>query len=211
LTSSPTDFSTSTPVTPSRLSSTARTAPSTRTPPLPDQRYAIIYADPPWSYGNMQHAGAGKAHTGGAEIHYPVMSALDIAELPVQDICERDALCFMWSSSPHLQFAMEILNAWSFAYVTVGFVWNKERVNPGNYTMSQCELCLIGKRGKIPQPRGARNVRQLVSIERTDHSAKPTAVRDRIEQMFPTQAKIELFARTRAPGWDVWGIDAPTA
>ena len=71
--------------------------------------------------------------------------------------------------------------------------------------MSQCEICLIGKKGKIPQPRGARNIRQLVNWPREKHSKKPDEVRKRIEQMFPTQKKIELFARNKNEGWDVWG------
>ena len=73
--------------------------------------------------------------------------------------------------------------------------------------MSQCELCLVFKRGKIPQPRGARNVRQLVQTKRTRHSEKPEAVRERIEQMFPNQTKIELFARKQTRGWDTWGLE----
>ena len=40
---------------------------------------------------------------------------------------------------------------------------------------------------KIPQPRGARNIRQLVSIERTRHSQKPSEIRDRIKEMFPNK------------------------
>lgn len=39
----------------------------------------------------------------------------------------------------------------------------------------------------------------------TKHSEKPTAVRDRITEMFPTQKKIELFARNKTEGWDFWG------
>ena len=37
------------------------------------------------------------------------------------------------------------------------------------------------------------------------HSKKPDEVRKRIEEMFPTQKKIELFARQKTEGWDVWG------
>ena len=75
--------------------------------------------------------------------------------------------------------------------------------------MSQCELCLVFKHGKIPAPRGARNVRQLVSEPRGRHSAKPEEVRRRIEAMFPTQRKIELFARAPATGWTAWGLEVP--
>ena len=72
--------------------------------------------------------------------------------------------------------------------------------------MSQCELCLVFKRGRIPQPRGARDVRQLVSAARGPHSAKPAEVRRRIAAMFPAQRKLELFARERTEGWDGWGL-----
>ncbi len=82
-------------------------------------------------------------------------------------------------------------------------------MNPGHYTLSQCELCLVFRRGRIPTPRGSRNERQLVAAPRGAHSEKPAEVRRRIERMFPGQKKIELFARTRAPGWEAWGRDAP--
>ena len=88
------------------------------------------------------------------------------------------------------------------------FVWDKQRVNPGFYTLSQCELCLVFKHGRIPAPRGARNVRQLVSEKRSAHSQKPDEVRRRIEAMFPYARRIELFARERAEGWTPWGLDA---
>jgi len=90
-------------------------------------------------------------------------------------------------------------------------VWDKQKTNPGFYTLSQCELCLVFKRGRIPQPRGARNIRQLVSAGRGPHSEKPAEVRQHIEAMFPTQSRIELFSREHAPGWTAWGLEAAGA
>ena len=87
------------------------------------------------------------------------------------------------------------------------FVWDKMVHNPGQYTLSNCELCLLFKKGKIPTPRGARNVQQLVRSPRREHSRKPDEVRDNIVKMFPTQKKIELFAREKVDGWDFWGLD----
>ena len=169
--------------------------------------YQIIYVDPPWDYqGQRQHAGEGKNDTGGAISHYDTMQLDELKALDLSVIADpKQCLLFMWSSSPHLPQALDVMTAWGFAWATVAFVWDKQRVNPGFYTMSQVELCLVGKMGKIPQPRGARNVRQFVSEMRGDHSSKPIEVRERIEQMFPDQRKIELFARDTAPGWDVWG------
>ncbi len=179
--------------------------------PDPDQRYAVIYADPPWDYkGQLQHAGPGSGDSGGAIRHYPTVTLSDLMELDVSSITATDSLLFMWATSPHLDQAIDLGKAWGFAWATVAFVWDKQRVNPGFYTMSQCELCLVFKRGRIPTPRGARNVRQLVSERRSEHSRKPIEVRRRIEEMFPRQHKIELFARdAEIQGWDTWGAEIP--
>lgn len=167
--------------------------------------YEIIYADPPWDYkGQTQHGGKGNPDSGGAIRHYPTMTVKQMIE-QIQIPAADNSLLFMWTSSPHLDQAIDLGKGWGFQYATVAFVWDKQKVNPGFYTMSQTELCLVFKRGKIPAPRGARNIRQLVSEMRREHSRKPDEVRTRIEEMFPTQSKLEMFARTQTPGWDVWG------
>jgi N6-adenosine-specific RNA methylase IME4 len=171
-------------------------------------KYQVIYCDPPWDYkGQTQHAGKASSDTGGAINHYPTMKLKELKKMKPQidEWVDKDCLLFLWTSSPHLDQAIELMKAWGFSWATVAFVWDKQRVNPGFYTMSQCELCLLGKRGKIPKPRGARNIRQLVSSLRGRHSEKPNDVRLRIEKMFPTQTKLELFARKKYKGWDSWG------
>ena len=70
---------------------------------------------------------------------------------------------------------------------------------------------MTGKKGKIPTPRGARNIKQFLAEKRTRHSAKPNEIRNRIFQMFPTQNKIELFARENHEGWDVWGNEVQSS
>lgn len=167
-------------------------------------KYDILYADPPWDYrGQTQHSS--RESTGGATSHYEVLSlgALKKLELPAA----ADCLLFMWTTSPHLDQAIELGKAWGFAWSTVAFVWDKVRVNPGYYTMSQCELCLLFKRGSIPIPRGARNIRQLVVEERGRHSRKPDEVARRIVEMFPFHSRLELFARETKQGWDSWGLE----
>jgi N6-adenosine-specific RNA methylase IME4 len=174
--------------------------------PLPQKTYSIIYADPPWDYkGQLQHNGAGGTDTGGAMRHYSTVTTKELATWKINDIANDDCLLFMWASSPHLDQAIDLGKAWGFEWATVAFVWYKQRTNPGYYTMSQCELCLIFKKGKIPKPRGSRNIRQFVSTLRETHSKKPDEVRHRIELMFPTQSKVELFARKKVDGWDCWG------
>lgn len=166
--------------------------------------YSIIYADPPWDYGGRQQHNRTEENKS-AEDHYPCLTLDNLKELPIPSITEKDALLFLWTSSPHLPQAIALMEAWGFEYKTVAFVWDKQRLNPGYYTLSQIEICIVGKKGSIPKPRGARNVHQFFSEERTIHSKKPDEIRKRIERMFPTQKKVELFARQKPDGWDVWG------
>lgn len=178
-------------------------------PTLPSKRFDVIYADPPWDYkGQLQHAGPGKRDTGGATRFYSTVTLAQLKLLDVPQIAAPNCLLFMWATNPHLDQAIDLGKAWGFNWATVAFVWDKVRVNPGFYTMSQCELCLAFKKGSIPLPRGARNVRQFLSEKRQRHSQKPEEVRRRIEQMFPSQTKIELFARKQSDGWEAWGLEA---
>lgn len=176
--------------------------------PLPAGPFEVIYADPPWEYDAREQFGFKGdvgVTTGGAINHYPTLTIAELCELGVADVAARNALLFLWTTGPQLAAAMDVIRAWGFAYKTVAFVWDKERINPGYYTLSQTELCLVGKRGTIPAPRGIRNARQLIRETRGAHSAKPSEARRRIERMFPSQRKLELFARHSAPGWECWG------
>lgn len=180
-------------------------------PELPAGPFEILYADPPWDYdGREQFGFAGDVgvSTGGAIKQYATMPLSELMALDVASVAADSALLFLWTTGPQLAAAMQLMAAWSFRYATVAFVWDKERINPGYYTLSQTELCLVGKRGSIPAPRGIRNARQLIRETRGAHSAKPSEARRRIERMFPQQRKLEMFARHSAPGWQAWGNQA---
>ena len=73
--------------------------------------------------------------------------------------------------------------------------------------MKGTELCLLGAKGKANSLIQSHKVRQLVEAirDRTKHSAKPNEVRKRIVQLMGDIPRIELFARGKTPGWDVWG------
>ncbi len=187
-------------------------------PDLPEKKYDIIYADPPWDYGGKMQFDKSSTSAekidlsknifiSAANFKYPTVKTKDLKKIPLHEIAKDDCLLFMWVTNPHLAQGIELGQTWGFEYKTVAFVWDKMVHNPGQYTMSYCELCLVFKRGRIPKPRGARNVKQLIRVPRTKHSEKPLAVLEGIEEMFPTQDKIEIFARDKSKGWDVWGLD----
>ena len=174
---------------------------------LPNRKFDIIYADPPWDYNGKLQYDKSDLYVSTASFKYPTMKTCKMMEIPIPKIAKDDCLLFMWATNPHLEQALGLGKAWGFEYRTVAFVWDKMRHNPGKYTLSNCELCLLFKRGKIPSPRGARNVKQLIRSPRTEHSKKPIQAIEGIEKMFPSQKKIELFARQRRRGWSAWGLD----
>jgi len=45
----------------------------------------------------------------------------------------------------------------------------------------------------------------MIIAERKRHSEKPPEIRDRIVTLVGDIPRIELFAREKTPGWDVWG------
>ena len=189
-------------------------------PKLPEKKYQVIYADPPWDYGGkMQYDRSTiksenigfekKIFLSSAAFKYPTLKLKQLKMLNVNSIADIDCILFMWTTGPQLANAIQLGEAWGFEYKTVAFVWDKMMHNPGRYTLSQTEFVLAFKKGKFPTPRGARNVRQMVTVPRGKHSEKPEEVILGITKMFPQQEKIELFARRNYDGWDNWGLEIP--
>ena len=138
------------------------------------------------------------------------MSLTDICALPVADIADKDCALFLWATFPNLQEAFEVIKAWGFKYKTVAFCWVKRNrkspswfVGLGHWTRANAEICLLATKGK-PQ-RISKSVRQIVDTPIERHSKKPDEVRNRIVDLMGDVPRIELFAREKTDGWDVFG------
>ncbi|HEY1878466.1 MAG TPA: MT-A70 family methyltransferase [Caulobacteraceae bacterium] len=168
-----------------------------------DQRYGVIYADPPWSFTPYStETGMDRA----ADNHYPTMTVEAIAALPVP--AAEDAVLFLWATVPMLPEALAVMAAWGFAYKS-HFVWVKDKVGTGYWSRNRHELLLIGTRGSVPAPAPGDQYESVISAARGEHSAKPFAFREMIDDLFPTLPRIELFARGESyVGWDAWGNEA---
>ena len=166
-------------------------------------RCSVIYADPPWQYRNNKGQGV-------AENHYNTMSMDELKALPVGDLAAKDCALFLWTTGPMLKQVWTLLDAWGFQYKTMAFVWVK--VNKKDYslftglgwwTRANVELCLLAVKGRPKRQNNA--VHQVVMSRVERHSKKPDEVRRRIERLMGDVPRVELFARQRTPGWDVWG------
>lgn len=169
--------------------------------PLPDQTYRVIYADPPWKYADT--GATNSPSYGGTRWHYPSMSIEELCALPVAGMADTDSVLFLWVTSPMLKNAFRIIEAWGFEYKT-SFVWDKVRHNFGYYNSVRHELLLVAGKGRST-PDTKTLYDSVLSIERTEHSAKPDEFRRIIDDLYPVGRRIELFARCEADGWERWG------
>jgi N6-adenosine-specific RNA methylase IME4 len=163
-----------------------------------DKKYRVIYADPPWSYGNQMPKG-----TTTPSDYYNTMSTGAICALPVRDITDDNAILFLWTTSPHLRESFDVIDAWGFDYKT-SFIWDKVKHNMGHYNSVRHEFLLICVKGSCT-PDNIQLFDSVVSIERTEHSIKPEYFREIIDTLYTWGNKIELFARTTVAGWEVYG------
>ena len=167
-------------------------------PPLPNGKYHIILADPPWLY-DYSISDSRKI-----ENQYPTMELQDIMNLPIENILADDCVLFLWATSPKLVEAIQVIDSWGFTYKT-SMVWIKDKIGMGYYARQQHELLLISTRGALPVPLPQNRVSSVIEAPRVQHSQKPEKLYSIIEKMYPDRTKIELFSRRQRAGWDMWG------
>ncbi len=138
-------------------------------------KYSIIYADPPWRYGQ-------KGVQGAVENHYPTIGIEELCALPVADLAAPDSVLFLWATFPQLPEALRLIKAWGFQYKSVAFVWLKKNKKAdswfyglGFWTRGNAEICLLATRGH--PHRHAANVHQFIISPVEAHSKKPDEVR----------------------------------
>ena len=144
---------------------------------LPDRRYSVIYADPPWAYGQ---GGKGKSSHGIARQHYDTMTTAEICAMPIRSICAEDGgACFMWATFPNIAEAIKVMEAWGFTYKTAAFVWVKKNAKSsgnymglGAYTRANAEVCLLGVSPgfKAGERVRSHSVRQIIETPFQGHS-----------------------------------------
>ena len=169
-----------------------------------DKRYSLIYADPPWRYEHAPEGDEGRS----IEANYPTMTLGEICALPVASkIAARDCVLFLWATSPKLREAMDVIDAWGFAYRTC-MVWVKDKIGMGYYARQRHELLLIATRGNVPVPAPKDRPDSVVMVKRGQHSSKPDEFRAIIDRMYSKISRVEMFCREPASGWDAWGFEA---
>ncbi|QQE94413.1 MULTISPECIES: MT-A70 family methyltransferase [Providencia] len=193
------------------------------------KKYDLILADPPWQYSNKVSNGAANNHYQTTSLfdlkHLPVHTiAAENSALAmwytgnfVQEAFElakawgfkvKTMLGFVWVKLNKLameRITKQIQNGELFdAYDYMDILNNETKINGGNYTRANTEICLIAVRGN-GLPRQSASVRQVIYSCLGDHSEKPKEVHHRLEELYGNVPRIELFAREKFGDWDVFG------
>ena len=160
---------------------------------LHTNKYKTILADPPWDINQKGKRGAAR--------HYPLMTLDQIKAMPVKDLSEENAHLYLWIPNGLLQEGLDVIKAWGFPYRSM-LTWAKPRLSLGVYIRNSSETILFATRGHAPVKCHGQGSWLFAPVQ--EHSHKPEEQFAIIERL-SSGPYLELFARRRQPGWDVWG------
>lgn len=170
-------------------------------PPLPNGRFRVIVADPPWRYDARADDPSHRAAN-----PYPQMGLETIRALPVIDHAHDDAVLWLWTTNSHMREAFIVAEAWGFRHRTI-LTWAKDRMGTGDWLRGQTEHCLMAVRGKPVVT--LSNQTTLLHAPLREHSRKPDEFYALVESLCPApiNGRLELFARQQRPGWVAAGAE----
>ena len=166
--------------------------------PFPNKKYQIIYADPPWDVKKIKR----KSRPNQVVFDYPTMSIDEIKSLPVDTISDTNAVLFLWTTHAYLPKSFDVMKEWGFKYQRT-VTWDKQNGLCLFGFHHRTEFLLFGYKGKIEMYPKRKAFPTMVVAKSSRHSEKPQVFRDLIMPFGDT--RIELFARQKTEGWDVWG------
>jgi N6-adenosine-specific RNA methylase IME4 len=179
----------------------------------------VIIADPPWGFDDGLKAMKRKVRRS-AVSQYRTMTPAQVALLPVKSIVDpAGCVLALWVPGSMLEDGLMVAKSWGFKMKQI-FVWVKlkkdfkkepdvnksTRVGMGRLFRQSHEIALICTSGKsiykLLNNKGQRSVMFDLNL---GHSIKPEGLHKRLDLMFPTASKVEMFARRPQPGWTVLG------
>ena len=171
--------------------------------------YATIVADPPWqmpSGGLRSGPGWHESRGRPSALPYPTMTLEEIKALPIGDLADADAHLYVWTTNAFLESTFGLVRGWGFRHSQV-LVWAKapRGLGMGGAFTNTTEFVMFSRRGRLRAR--SRSDTTWWEWKRGEHSRKPEAFLDVVEQVSPGPY-LEMFARRQRLGWDTWGNEA---
>lgn len=174
----------------------------------PSPRYGTIVLDPPWPMPTGGPQGGTRVWNPGrpSMLPYPSMPLDEIAVLPVADLAAPHAHLYVWTVNAFLEATYDLVRGWGFSTSQV-LTWVKtpRGLGMGGAFTNTTEFVLFGWRGSCSPQRRVET--SWWNWRRGEHSAKPEAFLDLVEQVSPAP-RLEMFSRRARLGWDTWGDEA---
>jgi N6-adenosine-specific RNA methylase IME4 len=166
------------------------------------KKYNLIVIDPPWKIKKIQN----KQRPNQVEMDYPMMSIDEISALPIQKIADDNSWCFLWTTQKYLWDSKPILESWGFNH-KLTMVWEKTYGKSAGMPLYgfrwNAEFILVGTMGKKEMFPKTKLIPAVFQAENIRHSQKPNRFYELIEPL--GDIRIDIFARQKRDGWDVWG------
>jgi len=168
------------------------------------KKYNTIVIDPPW---NISMTGKVKREENRSEtLPYRTMTIEEIKNIPLKNIANIGCHVYCWTTNKMLHETFHILKSWGVNFHLVmpmvkpsgiapcmGYVFASEFVILGFFGKPMQKFNKIGKLNWIKFFNGANK-----------HSSKPDEFYKLVEEMSPVP-RIDIFARNKRKGWDVFG------
>ena len=172
--------------------------------------YKTILADPPWRFTNR----TGKVAPEHKRLNrYDTLSLEEIMEIPVSLAAGESSHLYLWVPNALLPEGLKVMEAWGFQYKS-NLSWHKVRKDGGPdgrgvgfYFRNTTEIILFGIRGRMRTLQPGRSQVNIIRTQKQEHSRKPDKLYEIIEKCSPGPY-LEIFARGKRPGWDVFGNQA---
>lgn len=169
------------------------------------KKYGVILADPPWRFTTYNEDISAKS----AAAHYDLLDLDAIKRMPVHDLAAPDCALICWGTQAQSRDLHDVVEAWGFqpkslgAWLKLSKTGNKLAFGTGYIYRSTVEFFLFATRGSPKSE--VKNIRNAIIAPVREHSRKPDEMYDVIDEMFPIEQKLELFARGSRQNWDSWG------
>lgn len=168
--------------------------------------YRTIVADPPWEVD--MEGGSFESRKNGNWDREKV-SALPYAQMTLDQISglripsARDAHLYVWTINKYIEQTYSIARAWGFCPSAL-LTWIKQPMGLGlgGSFCSNTEFILFCRKGNLPTKRKLDT--RWWGWPRGEHSQKPEEFQTIVESVSPGPY-LEMFARRKRDGWDVWG------
>ena len=140
---------------------------------------------------------------GVAAKHYVTMSSKEMKNIEFDNILNKHAIVYMWTTPPFLQKAIILGNSMGLKFININTTWGKldedgklSRRCLGFYVRQQEEYLMMFTKGNPDISQIDINKVNIIRTVRGEHSEKPKEIIEIIDKTFINVTKLEMFSRS---------------